>query len=767
MSDFKFNESETNLYLLKVPFSIDDKYIIDGANTTDIDRYFTNRGKNIGKVQLPKFELNIKYTLILKGELNNEFTNLIKNNYFNNVDNLNNLFNYAVFTTSTKYTKVEEIIPDNPNIINNLSNGKVFYFINGIKWVSACSIELDLTMDVLNTLNRNNKENLFFTFGNKSHITRYHHNRVTNLSGDNYTFKIDKLSEGISAPLYKVEDTIFNEYDENFYLVYKNSLDDSSLTNNVVDCYLTYGKLGESQTKNIYVTGQTRRFTKDNVGNQFIYLLSPFSFSLYDEITQETKNISVVTNNAYCEISLIGDLVRVRTDLLSTDANTFYYVAESVNFSNDVTYYYSSAMISHPPTRSNIEALPSGILATTSSLRPWYDINTINRTDSKLIKIIKIPYSPTSDVSIYEGRFEYDATKWRYDEDTKLLKLIDINTRFSRRLHTIIRGAEFPLLALNSKSPVALASATYEPKLSHSDFKYTKINYDSFNLIIYNELLRPYYLYENGYYIDVDFKTTSTINSRFIFQLVPYLGDIYDKAYTDYPYTLSIARNNELGLYNSSYINYIRNGFNYDVKNKDRSVSVQYGLGAVQILGAVGSAISSVYTGGFGVAGAISLGTGAVATLTHAINNQISQEMQIQQKLDTLKAQANEVQSSDDVDLLDVYNQNRLHTIKYNVSEEMQNLLYKLFYYTGYKSNIIDNITNYINTRYWFNFIECDLHLINVCKLIPKNIIEKFINLHKEGVTYFHYHTITNAEVDNGYNINQTLENWENELVNE
>ena len=231
---------------------------------------------------------------------------------------------------------------------------------------------------------------------------------------------------------------------------------------------------------------------------------------------------------------------------------------------------------------------------------------------------------------------------------------------------------------------------------------------------------------------------------------------------------MTIARNNELGLYNSSYINYIRNGFNYDVKNKNRNVGVQYGLGAMQIIGAVGSAISSTYTGGFGVAGAISLGTSAIATLTHAINSQISQETQIQQKLESLKAQANEIESSDDVDLLDVYNGNKLHAMSYCISDEMKELLFNLFHYTGYKANNIDNISNYINTRYWFNYIQCDLHLINISKQIPIEIIEEFKAKFKEGITLFHRHEdITSPFVDNGYNISQNLENWDVELVEE
>ena len=98
----------------------------------------------------------------------------------------------------------------------------------------------------------------------------------------------------------------------------------------------------------------------------------------------------------------------------------------------------------------------------------------------------------------------------------------------------------------------------------------------------------------------------------------------------------------------------------------------------------------------------------------------------------------------------------------------MKDLLFKLFHYTGYKANVVDNITNYINTRYWFNYIQCDLQLINVSMQIPKDIIEEFKSKFKDGITIFHRHdNIEDASVEDGYNIKQNLENWDVELVYE
>lgn len=764
--------SQCTLRLAKIPFNFDDNYILEG----NAIEYFNSKGGfYFSKVQMTKFENKLKYVLRLDDNFNAQFNQIAMSTSYTDSTTYNKLFNYAIFRVISTYSKV--------GTGQELSTGYFLYFVNGVKWKSPQTIELDLKMDVLNTLYLANQSginttlyNHLFDFGNKSNITRYHKKRVQLLESHDPRFRvplIDKLSEGIQAPLYKTKDYKFireavSTY--NYYLVYKNSLDDSSDTNNIVDCYLTYGTLGTPQNKNVLLSGTTRIFTPQMLENNWFYLVAPFEFTLYDEITRETKNINITATDVFMEISKTGDKLRVLTAKAGFESTTTQiYITNQIEFNANITYYYNSTMLARPINNVNqITILPHTTLDPTDKVELWNDINLLNRTDSKIIKIIKLPYAPTQDIvyNTTNSYFEFDTTIWNYDINTKMLKLMDLNTKFTKGVGGALDNwVDFKIdsyINVNSKSPLTLRNIENEYKLFHSDFRYVKLNYDSFNLIIYNELLRSYYYVGN---INISFYATTTINSRFIFQ-VP--NDLYNESYTDYPNTLTIARNNELGLYNSSYINYIRNGFNYDVKNKNRNVGVQYGLGAVQILGAVGSAIASPYTGGIGVVGAISLGTSAIATLTHAINSQISQETQIQQKLEALKSQANEIESSDDVDLLDVYNGNKLHAMSYCVSDEMKQLLFNLFHYTGYKANNIDNITNYINTRYWFNYIQCDLHLINVSKQIPIDIIEEFKSKFREGITIFHRHEdVESSSVDNGYNILQNLENWDIELVEE
>lgn len=763
---YKLNSFTSSITFMKIPFNYDDNYIIDG-NKAQIETYFSNRGGvEINNIQPPKLEKEIKYIIQLPNELVNEFTNIIPNAYFSNDNNKTKLFNYCKFYLNFSY--YESTLE-----LSNQNAGYVFYFIKGIKWKSTQTIELSLQMDILNTLNYLNAYNSdnttgakrFFTYGDKSNITRSHFNRLQTYNSNKY-FKIDKLSEGIKAPLYHKSNTTIESDSENFYLVYKNSEEDSSDTKNVVDCYLTYGKLGTRQNKDVLLPASARRFTPNVVGDEYIYLTEGTSFTLFDEGSQQTKNITIAPNNYYeiyrAYLANLGYFLFVTKRTYNSSGSDAIYETYEVDFSQDIYYHFSNSPLGKIE-ESYLNKIPLAYMSNNASTPIFNDINVINRTDSKLIKIIKLPYAPTDDIKYVSGHFQYNEDIWRYDFNTRTLKLMNLNTIFKKELTTEWRDTRFTQLTLASKSPTAQRNKDNEPKLFHSDYRYAKINYDSFSLIIYNELLNGGAL--TGTTPKIDFYTTTTINSRFVFQ---FKNDLYDISYSDYSNTLSVARNNELGLYNSNYINYIRNGFNYDVKNKNREVAVNYGLGALQIVGAVGSAISSVYTGGVGIAGAVGLATGAAATFTRAINNQISQESSIAQKLDTLKEQANEVNSCDDVDLLDVYNGNKLISMKYQISDEMENLLFKLFFYTGYKCNIIGNIEDYIHSRYYFNFIQAELHLINVNKLIPNDLIEEFKNKFKEGVSFFHNRSlISSTSLDKGYNLLQDLENWETELVDE
>ena len=320
---------------------------------------------------------------------------------------------------------------------------------------------------------------------------------------------------------------------------------------------------------------------------------------------------------------------------------------------------------------------------------------------------------------------------------------VNIDTEFYYSDITLPRSSIYPLTTLSgTPSKSDLRNIAYETKLKHSDFFQPKAIYDSFSRVFQNENMEFY----TDTYIQIGFKVTNTINSRFYFDLNE-IGSKY--ADEDYPRILYVARNNEVALFNSPYINYIRSGFNYDVKSKQRQEAFSW----ISTIATLGAGIGSV------VAGSKTLGAGLIASsiisLGSAINTTIQAETNMQAKLNALKYQANSIYGADDIDLMSEYAGNKLRYAIYEVSPRMKNLLFDLFHYTGY----IDDVTEIPNTttRIWFNFLQCEPHFKYINN-ISQECLEELINRYKGGVTILHSNNINGVLT---WDFEREKENWE------
>ena len=372
-----------------------------------------------------------------------------------------------------------------------------------------------------------------------------------------------------------------------------------------------------------------------------------------------------------------------------------------------------------------------------------YGIDTINRTDADIAKIIKLPYRPTD---------EY-FTGWLYDSTMHMLLLANLNSPLEATLTTSFN----PLgdLRLTAENPTLTANKNkkWESKLFHSDYYQPKFVYDSFSFIFALER-------QNGYVPTsqflITFTATGTINSRFLFTFASYNVDGY--ILEDYSNILPIARNNELPIYNSDYINYIKMGFNYDVKSKQRQEAGQWIGTALSLVGSIASFASSGVTGGFGIAAGISLGTATLGQLVNAVNSTAQAEANQAQKLFQLRQQKESVMGSDDLDIMCKYTGNKAKWMLYQISLRMESVLFDLFHFTGYidGTNKIPNVT----TRKWFNFLSCDL-VINEDNNINDDIIKDIIAKYALGVTFMHSNTINSVKT---WDWQQEKENWETSL---
>ena len=71
----------------------------------------------------------------------------------------------------------------------------------------------------------------------------------------------------------------------------------------------------------------------------------------------------------------------------------------------------------------------------------------------------------------------------------------------------------------------------------------------------------------------------------------------------------------------------------------------------------------------------------------------------------------------------------------YQSSDIMRNLLFDLFYYTGYTDNTMS--TPVLTTRKWFNFVSCEA-ILEPKTGISEEIQQELISLWKSGITNLH-----------------------------
>lgn len=412
-----------------------------------------------------------------------------------------------------------------------------------------------------------------------------------------------------------------------------------------------------------------------------------------------------------------------------------------------VSITMSSALLT---SYSQILAATAGTINISGfSLNTLYDYTTIDRTDDKHLKLLLLPYKPFEEIDgvVVSG--------WNYDSTTHFLQLTNLSSPLQSTINTQV---ESPLLRLeidlSDINDEDQPDPDFESKLFHSDYYQPKFVYDSFSFVFALERVDiASYAKLNEHKFSFSFSCTNTINSRFLFTFPSYI--VKDKNLEDYENILYVGRNNEEVLYNSAYISYIKNGYNYDVKTKERQEIGQWvGIGITSV-GAIASFAATGFTGGVSAAAGISLATSTMAQLVSAVNTTAQAEANMNQKLYQLRQQKAAVSSADAVDLMQEYTGNKAKLMLYRVSDRMLKTLWDLFFYTGYVDGTL-GIPN-VTSRRRFNFVSCE-PVFSWTKNIPEDILTDIELKFNAGVTFIHHY---NDEWD----LDQSHENYETSLI--
>lgn len=690
-----------------------------------------------------------------------------------------------------------------------------YYFIMNTDWKSTNAVELKLSVDSINTF-RND-----LTFTDKTLVGREHGNRILRQPGGAYFIRtIDRVSEQIPANkqvTWEGSSIYQNRLNYDWYLIYK-TRDNLSPENpnNPIYCYciaskpLTISK-GSSATKTItandllpehyyYFTdidnpnGQIN-FTEvstdaptsitfdDDKGTKMVVLWKednkihfvPYIGGLWFHHSHEPANIGNVPANLWKSTAYYTHPAGNTTVSDPTGYPAYRdelgYTASSVvvnvgNFFRDSTTnlmsYGVSGVVQKALNRINISA--------GSIERKTITLNEVDKTDSRIVKIIKLPYAPCT-ITYTNGVYTFPS-EWTYDAGYMKLNDASLSTEFLNERFGKVNVPELYIREPNVCSVTDLKDIKYESKLYHSDFYDFKLVYDSFvrdiKLENYNtDMFDTSYVWKpNLTTIDIDFKPTNTINSKFAFRIETYLSDpsgnndfaSYNTT-SDYEKYLLVSRNNEETIFSNDYLNYIRTGYNYDKKSKQEQSNKSWLLGGLQLAAGVASFAVSAYTGGVSAAAGIALVSGAISTFASNAYTQASNERSMQSKLTSLAAQSSNVAGSDDVDLLSFYNENRLQVIKYRTEELQEQALYNLFFYCGYKKDQM-KIPN-TNSRYWFNFVQCKPVFTEEGVTPYNDYIADVKSRYEAGVTIYHHH----PNIGTQWDWQQQYENWENSVA--
>lgn len=661
---------------------------------------------------------------------------------------------------------------------------RFYYFILSADQTAQNTVTFNLALDTLNTFQG------LYSFDDKTTIHRQHKNRwkdnTTPLAENTVTKKatvIDKQSEGFGVLPQRlttrtyVNDTSDSRLNQKWYLVYtaqndnlkspikcqlypKNQFTVKNLSNYSTyisslqkgynyyvlyddnyngDLKITFEKLGPDQNVNVtYTLNQSEGTNKRLIGIGYI-------LDNYKNITIAKYIITTPSDaDKNAEIS-------IQTLLYAYTDNSSSVKIETGSSSDGITIRYTPKAASFRFTEdtSHIMTYPT-IVPVDAGDALIQNIDTVDKTESRLQKIIECPYCPINITFDSSGNIIL-PTGWRLKgltitlEDTDLSK-VDLE-------HTIMQPTEIDGTALEIYTshdiPHMAKSMLIEPKLYHSDFSTFKLNYDSFNNGINRENITNFDK-DKGTKLQVRYKQSNAMSSSLAFKNIYTFGSYQNDG--DYDEYMVCRRNNEIPIYNSEYINYIRTGYNYDVKAKNQQLVSSIVGTAIQGASAAAGFIFS--TNPVSAAAGISFASSALSSITSTINAYVAAERSIDQKLNQYRTQSVGVAGSDDLDLLNYYNGNKLVTLQYDVSDKIKKKLFDLFYYCGYADDI-QGIPN-TSSRYWFNYLQCDA-VINSTE-IYQEFLDDIVSRYAIGVTIYHNRF-------GEYDFNQTYENFETGLV--
>lgn len=540
-------------------------------------------------------------------------------------DNLNYLKLGMNLTIKLPLNQVHQIENTCNYAIIEQDNNTYYYFVVDANWIAKNTVQLVLTLDTIQTFFPKLK------WSSKTQIIRETQDRLVKLNSNYYLRKIDKYNEGFNpAKVQKVNETPINSaLGGKWYLVYMSN----------------------------------PATTQDKTGNpMFMGLLSNVSYKIYNAVSgadvkyvTHANTITYVTESASGEgagiigaggkialgtvkenktlraIRIIEDnALNITAELLWYTGDTYPYAfAESTPTTVIPPYTFHNIRIVHYVPKTDYNAAINN-LDKIDSLDPTIinsgtlpEVKTVayrdfDNSNSRLSKIIELPYAPISITKSADGTYNFADCSFNYGYN-----IMQINTdRLSTSVKEDTRLQD--LLYVNITNPTATdtPNINLESKLYSSEFYDYAYYYDTDKQPIRLEDISTNML---NCSINIYYNTTTTMNSdkQFYFAM-------HNATYNEmqpYEMYLNCARSTEKMILNDSYAEYIKNGYNYDLwnqKQQEKLAKMNFGWNiASAVISGIGPAVQSgkaIYSIG-------KTGVGLIKNIRESVNNNVTRDV--------------------------------------------------------------------------------------------------------------------------------------------
>lgn len=574
-----------------------------------------------------------------------------------------------------------------------------------------------------------------------------------------------------------------------------------SYTQNLVDTFDTYNYVGIANDGNdskgfyYFITG-TKWIAEKAIELELrMDTINTFQSDIIGHFTERTNIIRQHKNRfveKYSTVSTSNNELERVIDRVPEGINPPLITsnAEEVFEENEpwILMYVQDDETTSLTSNTYVYAIPkNGMYVGTGGLTYLQGASCIDRAGTEIIKLIELPYAPFGVISS-EGILPSIPNGWSvvavtnsdkgFVQAGNVLRLtlivsgqgtVNLNKPFETTLGMYQFDETTISLDLSSSTAqnnpqlylsVLNKDMDYESKLYNSEFHSVKFLYDNFAREIRLEDFDTSSISDTALKKseEITFYPSNNVTSKLMFKFNPIaLGYHYISDYEEY---LLSDRNLEPMRINDQFINYIRNGYNYDKKAHDIETTAGYVNFGVDMtknaLSAVTSGVAGDYGKMFGSFGSM------VKETTNAITKELLYENSLQAKLAQLAAQGATVSGVDDLALLGVYNGNKLLINRYNPTDRMKEILWDTFYFTGYREDRkgIPNLTS----RRLFNFIQCDPVFDNENKVGFIKYLDDIKSRFNVGVTVFHKlaYISQGATVNPSWDLNYSgKENWE------